>query len=140
MGKVAGIFKKLKKIGSELGNKAAKAFAWLNTNIAQPLKPIIGNVIDMFDPSGTGSKVFEMVSDTYDGYLEKNGGDAIVNPGVQQMIDMGRDIFDYTQDPSRYNNKKKYNKPFKVKKEIELDDLYGVDPPARVRGPDLSWE
>lgn len=139
MGKVAGIFKKLKKIGSELGNKAAKAFAWLNTNLLQPLKPIISNAIDMFDESGTGSRIFNSVSDVYDGYSKKNG-DAIVNPGVQQMIDMGRDIFDYTQDPSRYNNKKKYNKPFKVKKEIELDDLYGVDPPMKVRGPDLSWE
>ena len=41
MGGAAGIWKKIKKIGSEVGSGLAKAFAWANTNLVQPLKPIL---------------------------------------------------------------------------------------------------
>lgn len=101
MGKAAGIWKKIKKIGKEIGNGAAKAFAWLNTNILQPVKPLIHNAIDMVDESGLGSKIFDGVTDAYDDYLDRTG-QKHVDDGTRRITEFGRDMFEYTQNPSRY--------------------------------------
>ena len=114
MGKAAGIWKKIKSVAKQIGDGAAKALAWGNTNIIQPLKPIIGNIIDMFDPSGTGSKVFNTMSDGYDNYLEYTNQKP--KDGFSQITDFGREVFEHTQNPGRYK------KPFNRNKEINLDD------------------
>ena len=110
MGKAAGIWKKIKKIGKEIGSGAAKAFAWANTNLLQPLKPILSNVIDMFDSSGLGSKVFETVSDGYDRYLDYTDQKPV--DGFSQITEFGKDMFEYTQNPARY--KKAFNDDWEV--------------------------
>lgn len=101
MGKAAGIWKKIKKVAKEVSNGAAKAFAWLNTNILQPVKPIVHNVIDMVDESGLGSKIFDGVTDAYDNYLEQTNQKP-TNNNVQKITEFGRDMFEYTQNPKRY--------------------------------------
>lgn len=129
MGKLAGFWKKVKKVGSEIGTGAAKAFAWLNTNILQPLKPILGNVIDMFDESGLGSKVFNITTDAYDSYLDQT--DQKPEDGFSKIVDVGKDLFEYTQNPNRYKRnhlpvppigpkRRQYNKAFDPS--LELND------------------
>ena len=97
---VAGIWKKVKSVFNTLGSGLGKAFAWANTNIVQPLKPILSNVINMFDPSGLGSKVFNTVTDGYDKYLDFAGekpNDQFIN-----VTNTAREMFEYSQDPGRY--------------------------------------
>ena len=101
MGGAAGIWKKIKKIGSEVGSGLAKAFAWANTNLVQPLKPILSNVINMFDSSGLGSKVFETVTDGYDNYLDFAGEKPTDGFG-RTIVDTGKNLFEYTQDTGRF--------------------------------------
>lgn len=110
----AGIWKKIKKVAKEVSNKAAKAFAWFNTNILQPVKPIVNNVIDMFDPSGLGSKVFTGVTDGYDNYLEQTNQKPIDN-NIQNITNFGKELFDYTQDTNRYK------KAFDPSLELNMD-------------------
>ena len=135
MGKGAGFWKKVKKVATEIGDGASKAFAWLNTNILQPLKPIIGNVIDMFDESGLGSKVFNVTTDVYDNYLEQT--DQKPDDGFSKFTEIGKDLFEYTQNPNRYKRnqlpvpplgpkRKQYNKAF--------------DPSLELNSWDDSWD
>ena len=135
MGKAAGIWKKLKKIGSEIGSKAAKAFAWLNTNLLQPFKPLISNAIDMVDETGIGSKIFDGVTDGYDNYLDKTG-QKDVNSGVQDIFNFGNKIFEWTQNTDRFKKKHNvppnYNMPFSPDKIVKRNDDYAS-------GADLEW-
>ena len=97
----AGIFKKIKNIAKQIGDGAAKAFAWANTNLVQPLKPILSNVINMFDSSGLGSKVFETVTDGYDNYLDF-AGEKPTDEFGRTIVDTGKNLFEYTQDTGRF--------------------------------------
>jgi len=114
MGKSAGFWKKVKNVAKTLGDGAGKAFAWANTNILQPLKPILSNVIDMFDQSGLGSKIFNTVSDGYDNYLEYTNQKP--KDGMSQITEFGKDLFEYTQNTGRYK------KPFNRNQEMNIDD------------------
>ena len=114
MGKAAGLWKKIKSVAKQIGDGAAKALAWGNTNIIQPLKPILSNVIDMFDPSGLGSKLFNGVSDGYDNYLEYTNQKP--KDGFSQVTEFGKDLFDYTQNPGRYK------RPFNKTQEMNIND------------------
>ena len=117
----AGIFKKIKNIAKQIGDGAAKAFAWANTNLIQPLKPILSNVIDMFDESGLGSRIFNSVSDGYDHYLEQTNQKP--QDGFSQVTNFGKDLFEYTQNSDRYKRpKRSYNKAFDSAKELNTDD------------------
>ena len=108
MGSPAGIWKKIKSVAKQIGDGAAKAFAWANTNIIQPIKPILSNVIDMFDESGLGSKIFNNVTDGYDRYLDYTNQKP--TDGFSQVTEFGKDLFDYTQNTDRYKRpKKSYN-------------------------------
>lgn len=100
MGGAAGIWKKLKKIGREIGAGAAKAFAWANTNLIQPLKPILSNVINMFDNSGLGSKIFNVTTDAYDNYLDYSGQKP--DADFANVTNLGKEMFEYTQDTGRF--------------------------------------
>ena len=121
MGSPAGIWKKIKSIAKQIGDGAAKAFAWANTNIIQPIKPILSNVIDMFDESGLGSKIFNNVTDGYDRYLDYTNQKP--TDGFSQVTEFGKDLFDYTQNTDRYKRpKKSYNKAFDSSKELNIDD------------------
>lgn len=121
MGRSAGFFKKLKNVANQLGSGAAKAFAWANTNLLQPLKPILSNVIDMFDESGLGSKVFNSVTDGYDNYLDYTNQKP--KDGFSQITEFGKEMFDYTQDSNRYRRQpKQYNKAFDSSKELNMND------------------
>ena len=114
MGKAAGIWKKIKSVAKQIGDGAAKALAWGNTNIIQPLKPILSNVIDMFDPSGLGSKFFNGVSDGYDNYLEYTNQKP--KDGFSQVTEFGKDLFEHTQNPGRYK------RPFNKTQEMNIND------------------
>lgn len=118
MGGPAGIWKKIKNIASQIGDGASKAFAWANTNLIQPLKPILSNVIDMFDQSGLGSRIFNTVTDGYDNYLEYTKQKP--QDDFSQVTNFGKELFEYTQDSNRYKKSKpkQYNKPFDVSKEL----------------------
>ena len=121
MGRSAGFFKKLKNIASQIGDGAAKAFAWANTNLIQPLKPILSNVIDMFDSSGLGSKLFNGVTDGYDNYLEYTNQKP--QDGFSQVTQFGKELFEHTQNPGRYKRplKQTYNKAFDSSKELNTE-------------------
>ena len=103
---VAGIWKKIKNVFNTIVSGLGKAFAWANTNLVQPLKPILSNVIDMFDSSGLGSKVFNTVTDGYDHYLDFTGEKP--HDGFSNITNTAKDMFEYTQNPGRY--KKAFNK------------------------------
>ena len=102
---VAGIWKKIKSVVNTIGNGLGKAFAWANTNLVQPLKPIISNVIDMFDSSGLGSKAFNAVTDGYDHYLDFTGEKQ--HDGFSNVTNFGKELFEHTQNPGRF--KKAFN-------------------------------
>ena len=121
MGSPAGIFKKIKNIAKQIGDGAAKAFAWANTNVIQPLKPILSNVIDMFDQSGLGSRIFKNVTDGYDRYLEQTNQKQ--TDDFSQITNFGKDLFEYTQNSDRYKRppKQSYNKAFDSSKELNSE-------------------
>lgn len=100
MGRAAGIWKKLKKVASEIGSGISKAVGWANTNIFQPLKPIFSNLIDAFDPSGLGSKLFNVGTDGYHNYLESTN--QLPNNDLAPITNLGKEMFEYTQDPNRF--------------------------------------
>lgn len=112
----AGIFKKIKNIAKQIGDGAARAFAWANTNLIQPLKPILSNVIDMFDGSGLGSRIFNSVTDGYNNYLEQTNQKP--QDDFSQVTNFGKDLFEYTQNSDRYKPKRSYNKAFDSAKEL----------------------
>lgn len=113
MGGAAGIWKRIKNIAKQVGDGAAKAFAWANTNIVQPLKPILTNVIDMFDESGLGSKLFNGITDGYDNYLDYTNQKP--QDGFGQVTQFGKELFEHTQNPGRYK------KAFNTNKELNTD-------------------
>ena len=107
MGGAAGIWKKIKTFANTIGNGLSRGLAWANTNLIQPLKPILSNVIDMFDPSGLGSKIFGTATDSYDRYLDFAGekpDDSFTN-----VTNTAKDLFEYTQNSDRYNSRPQGN-------------------------------
>ena len=69
----AGIWKKIKTFAKSTGQKLGKAASWLNENVLKPAGGLVKPVIDIFDPTGIGSKVYDGVTKVIDYANEYNG-------------------------------------------------------------------
>ena len=82
MGKAAGVWKKIKAFAKTTGQKIGKAASWLNENVLKPAGKVIKPVIDIIDPTGLGTKIYD---------------------GVTKVIDYGNEHYGYTPDDSFAN-------------------------------------
>ena len=113
MGKAAGIWKKVKRVAKTVGNKFGKALSWANENIFKPGGGYIKPVINMFDPSGLGSRIYDGVTNVISTVSDRLGykPEGTWAPVTQQ-------IGDVIQDTQRYGDEKKYKDPFQTATKI----------------------
>ena len=107
MGKAAGILKKIKEIAKTTGSKLHKAASWVNENILKPGGKIAKPLIDMFDPTGIGSKVYDgltKVIDYSNEYLNYVPDNSFANTTEF--------LTDIAIDTQRGKNERKYKDPF----------------------------
>ena len=100
MGKSAGIFKKLKKIGNLIGNGAS----WINKNIVKPLNPIIDTALDFIPGGGVIKTAKNVVSKGLD-YLGDNVYNTQTDNRIGDTVRYGADIL---LDSQRAPRDKKY--------------------------------
>ena len=96
MGKSAGIFKKLKKIGNLIG----KGASWVNKNIVKPLNPIIDTALDFIPGGGAIKTAKNFVSKGLD-YLGDNVYNTQTNNRIGDTVRYGADVLLDTQRAPR---------------------------------------
>ena len=109
MGKAAGIWKKVKRVAKTIGNKFGKALSWANENIFKPGGGYIKPIIEVFDPSGLGSRIYDGVTNVISNVSDRLGykPEGTWAPVTQQ-------IGDVMMDTQRIGDEKKYKDPFQT--------------------------
>ncbi|WP_458453520.1 hypothetical protein [Methanobrevibacter sp.] len=101
MGKSAGIFKKLKKVGNLIG----KGASWVNKNIIKPLNPVIDTALD-FVPGGSAIKTAKNFVTKGLDYLGDNVYNTQTNQRIGDTVRYGADVL---LDTQRAPKDRKYN-------------------------------
>lgn len=90
MGKAAGIWKKIKKVGSKLWD----GISLVNNKVIQPMKPLLSTILSIFDKTKISPLLLNTVSDAIDNI---NDGKDVIN----EVVNDGINFFMDTQNPDK---------------------------------------
>ena len=133
MGKAAGIWKKVKKLGQSIGGKSKKAFQWANENIIRPNKNLIHNLNDTWDETGIVNKVLDGGSDYLHEHTDLNKVDTKYKDKIKGAIDT---VVNETQG---YGDDKEYYNGFGDATPVNNIIKEGIKVGRRLLGGNSNW-